>query len=70
VAAQSDCHQHAALPLHELCIHIDAAGIWDGLLRFLDTAVEAGFLKAHNRALLRVAANAVEAAGVVVEGSV
>jgi predicted Rossmann-fold nucleotide-binding protein len=31
------------------------------LLRFLDTAVEAGFVKPENHALLRVAASAEEA---------
>jgi hypothetical protein len=31
------------------------------LLALLDTAVEAGFLKPKNRALMRVAGNAVEA---------
>jgi uncharacterized protein (TIGR00730 family) len=34
---------------------------WDGLLAFLDTAVDAGFLKAQNRGLLDVAADAEEA---------
>jgi predicted Rossmann-fold nucleotide-binding protein len=49
-------------------ILINTAGYWDGLLQFLDTAVEAGFLKAKNRGLLRVAANGVEAVGMVVRG--
>jgi uncharacterized protein (TIGR00730 family) len=57
----------AQLRLHaKPCILINTAGYWDGLLMFLDTAVEAGFLKAKNRALLRVAANAEEAVGMVV----
>ena len=52
----------AQLGLHaKPCILINTAGYWDGLLAFLDTAVEAGFLQARNRALLRVAANAEEA---------
>ncbi len=56
----------AQLGLHaKPCILINTAGYWDGLLRFLDTAVEAGFLKAHNRVLLRVAADAKEAVGLV-----
>jgi uncharacterized protein (TIGR00730 family) len=56
----------AQLGLHEKpCILINTANYWDGLLRFLDTAVEAGFLKAHNRALLRVAAGADEAVGML-----
>jgi uncharacterized protein (TIGR00730 family) len=57
------------LGIHEKpCILINTAGYWNGLLRFLDTAVEAGFLKAENRALLRVAAGAIEAVRMVVEG--
>jgi hypothetical protein len=54
----------AQLRLHaKPCIVINTAGYWDGLLTFLDTAVAAGFLKAKNRGLLRVAANAREAVG-------
>ena len=52
----------AQLRLHaKPCILINTAGYWDGLLAFLDTTVEAGFLKAKNRKLLRVAGNAAEA---------
>jgi uncharacterized protein (TIGR00730 family) len=52
----------AQLKLHiKPCILINAAGYWDGLLAFLDTAVAAGFLKPKNRELLRVALNAEEA---------
>ncbi len=40
------------------CILINTLGYWDGLLRFLDATVDAGFLKLENRALLHVAANA------------
>jgi hypothetical protein len=59
----------AQLRLHaKPCILINTANYWDGLLAFLDTAVAAGFLKAKNRALLRVAANAEEAVGMVVGG--
>jgi hypothetical protein len=43
------------------CILINTAGYWDGLLKFLDSTVAAGFLKPENRALLLVAANAAEA---------
>lgn len=43
------------------CILVNTAGYWDGLLRFLDSAVAAGFVKPHDRALLRVAANAEQA---------
>jgi uncharacterized protein (TIGR00730 family) len=57
----------AQLRLHaKPCILINTAGYWDGLLAFLDTAVAAGFLKARNRALLQVAANAEEAIGLLV----
>lgn len=59
----------AQLRLHaKPCILINTAGYWDGLLAFLDTAVAAGFLKAKNRALLRVAATAEEAVGMLVGG--
>lgn len=52
----------AQLGLHaKPVILINTAGYWDGLLAFLDTAVQAGFLKQKNRDLLRVAANAPEA---------
>jgi uncharacterized protein (TIGR00730 family) len=58
----------AQLGLHaKPCILINTAGYWDGLLAFLDTAVEAGFLKAKNRGLLRVAATAEEAVGMAAE---
>jgi len=49
----------AQLRLHaKPCVLVNTAGYWDGLLRFLDTAVEAGFLRAQNRELLQVAADA------------
>jgi uncharacterized protein (TIGR00730 family) len=52
----------AQLRIHaKPCILINTSGYWNGLLSFLDTAVEAGFLKPRNRALLQVAANASEA---------
>jgi predicted Rossmann-fold nucleotide-binding protein len=47
------------------CILINTAGYWDGLLAFLDTAVAAGFVKAKNRGLVQVAANAQEAVKMV-----
>lgn len=60
----------AQLGLHaKPCILINTAGYWDGLLAFLDTALAAGFLQAKNRRLLRVAASAAKAVGMVVEGS-
>jgi uncharacterized protein (TIGR00730 family) len=43
------------------CILINTLGYWDGLLRFLDSTVDAGFLKPENRALLQVAPNAADA---------
>lgn len=46
-------------------ILINTAGYWDRFLGFLDSMVEAGFLKAKNRELLRVAAGAEEAVGLV-----
>ena len=59
----------AQLKIHaKPCILIDTAGYWQGLLRFLDTAVEAGFLKQQNHNLLRVAANSAEAVGIVTCG--
>lgn len=36
-------------------------GYWDELLRFLESAVTAGFLKPENLNLLRVAANVADA---------
>jgi hypothetical protein len=58
----------AQLGLHDKpCVLIDTAGYWDGFLAFLDTAVEAGFLKARNRGLLRVAADAAQAVGMVAD---
>ncbi len=58
----------AQMGLHaKPCILINTAGYWDGLLTFLDTAVTAGFLKTKNRALLRVAATAVEAVRLVAQ---
>jgi uncharacterized protein (TIGR00730 family) len=43
------------------CVLINTAAYWDGLLAFLDTAVEAGFLKGENRGLVEVAGDAEEA---------
>ena len=52
----------AQLKVHSKpCILINTAGYWDGLLRFLDSTVAAGFLKQKNRELLLVAANGAEA---------
>jgi hypothetical protein len=52
----------AQLRLHaKPCILINTEGYWNGLLQFLDSAVEAGFLKGANRRLLLVASNAADA---------
>jgi len=46
----------AQLRLHtKPCILINTRQYWDPLIVFLDFAVAAGFVKAHNRSLLRVA---------------
>lgn len=51
----------AQLRLHtKPCILINTSGYWDELLRFLDSAVTAGFLKAENRRLLLVASTAAD----------
>ncbi len=56
----------AQLGLHaKPVILINTAGYWDGLLGFLDSAVEAGFIKQRNRELLHVAATAKEAVRIV-----
>ncbi len=52
----------AQLRLHEKpCVLVNTLGYWNGLLTFLDSAVNAGFLKVENRELLRVASHAAEA---------
>ena len=52
----------AQIGLHQKpCILVNTLNYWDGLLAFLDTAVECGFVMPENRALLRVAASAEEA---------
>jgi hypothetical protein len=56
----------AQLKLHKKpCILINTAGYWEGLLRFLDSTVAAGFLKQKNRELLLVASDAAEAVRMV-----
>ena len=47
------------------CLLINTAGYWDGLLAFLDRAVEAGFLKTENRGLLEVVPTAADAVRVL-----
>lgn len=44
----------AQLRIHSKpCLLINTAGYWDGLIEFLDRAVESGFVKQENRGLLR-----------------
>lgn len=58
----------AQLELHDKpCVLINTLGYWNGLLAFLDSAVAAGFLKAENRELLRLAANAAEAVKMIAD---
>ena len=58
----------AQLAMHaKPCVLINTLGYWNGLLEFLDTAVNAGFLRPGNRALLRVAANSAEAIALINE---
>jgi len=60
----------AQLRLHaKPVILINTAGYWDGFLAFLDTAVAAGFLKARNRELLLVAADAGDAIEMLIHGT-
>jgi uncharacterized protein (TIGR00730 family) len=57
----------AQLRLHaKPCILVKTLDYWSGLLGFLDTAVDAGFLKPHNRALMQVADDAKAALRMVV----
>ena len=51
------------------CVLINTAGYWDGLLAFLDRAVEAGFLRPENRQLLGLASTAQEAVNLVIQNS-
>jgi uncharacterized protein (TIGR00730 family) len=52
----------AQLGIHTMpCIVVNILGYYDGLLKFLDTAVDAGFLKPANRQRLLIAATVEEA---------
>ena len=56
----------AQLRLHDKpCILINTRGYWNGLLQFLDSTVQAGFLKEQNRQLLHVVSTAAEALSLV-----
>lgn len=60
----------AQLGLHfKPCILVNTLGYWDGLLRFLDSTVTAGFVRSKDRALLRVAAHAEEALAMAMAAS-
>jgi hypothetical protein len=48
-------------------ILVNSTGYWNGLLQFLATAVDAGFVKPENNALLRVASTADEAVAMALE---
>jgi uncharacterized protein (TIGR00730 family) len=52
----------AQLGLHaKPCVLVNVLGFYDGLLRFLDHAVDQGFLQPRNRAMIRKAADIDEA---------
>lgn len=52
----------AQLRIHSKpCVLVNVGGYYDGLLAFLDKAVEQGFIKAENRGLVQVARDAAEA---------
>lgn len=56
----------AQIGIHQKpCILVNTCNYWDGLLAFIDTAVECGFVMPENKALLRVAANADEALSMI-----
>jgi uncharacterized protein (TIGR00730 family) len=52
----------AQLGIHaKPCVLVNVLGFYDGLLRFLDHAVDQGFLQPRNRALIRVVTSVDEA---------
>lgn len=56
----------AQLRLHaKPCALVNVCGYYDGLLAFLDTAVEQGFIKRENRGLVQVARDATEALEII-----
>ena len=57
----------AQLGVHDkLCILINTANYWNGLLAFLDSTITAGFLKAENKKLLAVAPDAAVAVRIAI----
>ena len=56
----------AQLGIHSKpCVMVNVAGYYDALLRFMDVAVEEGFIRAENRVMVRVARDAAEALEIV-----
>jgi hypothetical protein len=56
----------AQLKIHaKPCVLVNVDGFYDGLLTFLDTCVEQGFVLAENRGLVQVARDPEEALGMV-----
>jgi uncharacterized protein (TIGR00730 family) len=52
----------AQLGIHaKPCLMVNTGGYYDHLLRFLEVAIEEGFLKGENRAYIQVVGNAAEA---------
>jgi hypothetical protein len=49
------------------CIVVNTLGYWNQMLEFLDTTVQAGFLKPENRALLQVAEDAKSAVDLIAD---
>jgi uncharacterized protein (TIGR00730 family) len=56
----------AQLKIHaKPCVLVNVAGFYDGLLAFLDTCVEQGFILAENRRLVQVVRDPEEALAIV-----
>jgi uncharacterized protein (TIGR00730 family) len=56
----------AQLGIHaKPCVLVNTAGYYDHLLSFLRVAIDEGFLKAKNKALIHVVADAAEALAVI-----
>lgn len=59
----------AQLGIHSKpCILINCAGFWNGLLRFIESTITAGFVKPENRNLLLVVSTASEAVELALGG--
>jgi hypothetical protein len=59
----------AQLGIHSKpCVLVNLGGYYDGLLRFFDTAVSEGFIRAENRGLVLVARDAAEVLVIVERG--